>query len=75
MQVKVLQHAPREHSAILLTFIKQPFVFQTFVLSNFEWSLKTGFTVVKPSISLTVLAWGGLSYLVAPERYHAPEIV
>ena len=26
MQVKVLQNAPREHSAILLTFIKLPFV-------------------------------------------------
>ena len=35
-----------EHSAILLTFIKQPFVFKTFVLSIFEWPLKTGFTVL-----------------------------
>ena len=34
-----------EHSAILLTFIKLPFVFQTFVLSIFEGPLKTGFTV------------------------------
>ena len=34
-----------EHSAILLTFIKLPCVFKTFVLSNFEWPLKTGFTV------------------------------
>ena len=32
----------REHSAILSTFIKLPFVFKTFVLSIFEWSLKTG---------------------------------
>ena len=35
-----------EHSAILLTFIKLPFVIQIFVLSIFEWPLKTGFTVV-----------------------------
>ena len=35
-----------EHSAILLTFIKLPFVMKTFVLSIFEWLLKTGFTVL-----------------------------
>ena len=34
-----------KHSAILLTFIKLPFVFKTFVLSIFEWPFKTGFTV------------------------------
>ena len=34
-----------EHSAILLTFIKLPFVIIIFVLSIFEWQLKTGFTV------------------------------
>ena len=34
---KVLQNAP--------TYIKLPFVFKTFVLSIFEWLLKTGFTV------------------------------
>ena len=46
MQIKELQNALLEHSAILLTFIKLPFVLKTFVLSIFEWSLKTGFTVV-----------------------------
>ena len=35
-----------EHSAILLTFIKLPFVIKIFVLSIFEWKLKTGFTVL-----------------------------
>ena len=40
----------REHSAILLTFIKLPFVFKTFVLSIFEWPLKTGFTVLWGSL-------------------------
>ena len=42
-----MQNAPREHSAIILTSIKLPFVFKTFVLSVFEWPLKTGFTVFK----------------------------
>ena len=35
----------REHFAILSTFIKVPFVIKIFVLSIFEWPLKTGFTV------------------------------
>ena len=35
-----------EHSAILWTFIKLPFVIKIFVLSIFEWSFKTGFTVL-----------------------------
>ena len=34
-----------EHSAILSTFIKLPFVIKIFVLSVFEWSFYTGFTV------------------------------
>ena len=34
-----------EHSAILSTFIKLPFVITILVLSIFEWALKTGFTV------------------------------
>ena len=46
MQVKVLQNAPREHSAILSTFIKRPFVIKIFDLSIFEWPLKTDFTVL-----------------------------
>ena len=33
-----------EHSAILLTFIKQPFTIKIFVLSIYVWPLKTGFT-------------------------------
>ena len=35
-----------EHSAILSTFIKLPFVINIFILSIFEWSLKTGFPVI-----------------------------
>ena len=34
-----------EHSAILSTFIKLPFVIKTFVLSIFERPFYTGFTV------------------------------
>ena len=34
-----------EHSAILLTFIKLPFVIKIFALSIFEWLFYTGFTV------------------------------
>ena len=34
-----------EPSAILLTFIKLPFVIKIFVLSIFEWPFYTGFTV------------------------------
>ena len=34
-----------EHSEILSTFIKLPFVINIFVLSIFEWLLYTGFTV------------------------------
>ena len=33
----------REHSAILSAFIKLPFAIKTFVLSNSEWLLETGF--------------------------------
>ena len=33
-----------EHSALLLTFITLPFVIKIFVLSIFEWPLKTGLT-------------------------------
>ena len=40
-----------EHSAILLTFIKLPFVIKIFVLSIFEWPLYTGFTVYKADVN------------------------
>ena len=41
-----MQNTPGEHTAILSTFIKLQFVINIFVLSIFEWSLKTGFTVI-----------------------------
>ena len=45
MQVKSIAEC-FEHSAILLSFIKLPFVIKTFVLSVFEWPHKTGSTVL-----------------------------
>ena len=39
-----------EHSAILSTFIKLPFVIKIFVLSIFEWAFYTGFTVYPYSV-------------------------
>ena len=45
-----------EHSAILSTFIKLPFVIKIFVLSIFDWPFYTGFTVYRRSyISAHVL--------------------
>ena len=40
-----------EHSAILSTFIKLPFVIRIFVLSIFEWPFYTGITVCDFSIT------------------------
>ena len=44
-----------EHSAVLLTCIKIPHGFQAFVLSTFEWLIKTDFTVNACELILTVL--------------------
>ena len=46
-----------EFSAILLTFIKLPFVIKIFVLSIFEWPFYTGFTVSKHLISKIWAIW------------------
>ena len=42
------------HSAILLNSIKLPFVIKIFVLSIFEWPLKTGFTVFSSTVTLKI---------------------
>ena len=39
------KYCRKGHYAILLTFIKLPVVINIFVLSIFEWPLRTGFTV------------------------------
>ena len=41
---KYCRMLPLEHSAILSTFIMLPFVIKIFVLSIYEWPLKTGLT-------------------------------
>ena len=41
-----------EHSAILSTFIKLPFVFKSFVLSIHKWPLKTGFSIQQQNITM-----------------------
>ena len=50
-----MQNAPGEHSAILSTFIKLPFVFNTFALSIFEWPFYVGFTVTNLDIVASTL--------------------
>ena len=63
MQVKIIA----EHSAILLTFIKLPFVIKIFVLSIFEWPLKTGFTVYIAAKIGNGLSSQGLIGIKGPE--------
>ena len=45
MQVKSIAECSHGAFCNTSTFIKLPFVIKTFVLSIFEWPLKTGFTV------------------------------
>ena len=46
MQVKGIAECSKGvYSAILLTFIKLPFIIKIFVLSSFEWPFYMGFTV------------------------------
>ena len=46
MQVKCISKV-LQNAAILLTFIKLPFVIEIFVLSFFEWPFYTGLTVLR----------------------------
>ena len=59
MQVKSIAECS-EHSTILLTFIKLPFVIKIFVLSIFVWPFYAGFTVDKKS-NIALL---GIAYVV-----------
>ena len=59
----------REHSAILSTFIKLPFVIKIFVLSIFEWPFYTGFTVVF-NLTITNFATVSLQTANAKKREH-----
>ena len=63
-----------EHSAILSTFIKLPFVIKSvvIVLSIFEWPFYTGFTVC---IILYFLVWYFLSILVPMLKFFKTTIM
>ena len=70
-----------EHSAILSTFIRLPFVIKIFVLSIFEWSFYTGFSVHiviivnfeeinpfrqnGPSILSVLSCWNGILFIIS----------
>ena len=56
MQVKSIAVNAGQKYCRMLPWIKIPNDFQAFVLSTFEWSLKTGFTVFSyPSVLTFVL--------------------
>ena len=59
-----------EHSAILSTFIKVPFVIKIFILSTFEWPFYTGFTVYKPRESAAYFFSHGMTtgIIIMPGR-------
>ena len=62
----------REHSAILLTFIKLPFVIKIFVLSIFDCPFYTHFTVFAKVISRCTcrhLAWSFLIIVIVIIAY------
>ena len=70
MQVKSIAECSKgEHSAILLTFIKPPFAFKTFVLSIFEWLFLLYIFQMRPDIKKDVfhLNW-------APEAVPADSV-
>ena len=54
---KYFRMLQEEHSAILSTFFKLPFVIKVFVLSIFEWPLKRGFTVLTYPEGLEILSF------------------
>ena len=65
MQVKSNTECSKgEHSAILSTFIKIPFVIKIFVLSIFEWPFYTSFVVFYDhqlrAVTTVIHAWGFL---------------
>ena len=57
-----------EHSAILSTFIKLPFVIKIFVLSIFEWPLKTGLTVYIQLTQTNQLEFSIMLHTIKTER-------
>ena len=73
-----MQNAPREHSAILLTSTKLPPVFKTFVLSTFEWPLKTGLIVrrmLKFCVKQDIITLHGANNNGADQTAHMHRLV
>ena len=65
----------REHSAILLTSIKLPFVIKIFVLSIFEWPFYTGFTVkISPLIVLECTEMRVMRQYALTSHWHYSEV-
>ena len=69
-----------EHSAILTTFIKLQFVIKIFVLSIFEWLLKTVFTVnIRPPdksvLESYFLYYSSKTYVVGIQKNRLNETV
>ena len=63
-----------EHSAIHSTFIKLSFVNKIFVLSIFEWLLKTGFTVF-PNLCYKEVCYKGTELYIQTLRISAQDMV
>ena len=65
-----MQNAPREHSAILLTCIKQLSIFNTFVFPISKWPLKTGLTVHQKGWNHTLTNSFSRRSLTEKQRFH-----
>ena len=65
---KMLQ---REHSAILQSFIKLPFVIKTFVVSIFDWPFYTGFTCKRKS---NISMYGSVPYLWKTDKVRCQRV-
>ena len=64
---KYCRMLPLEHSAILLTFIKLPFVIKIFVLSIFELPFYTSFTVKILNLKLRLFSMASASPIASNE--------
>ena len=75
MQVKSIAECSKgEYSAILLTFIKLPFVIKIFVLSIVEWPFYTCFPALHYSVDFIFLSVGIIGFIlleVTDEAYMA----
>ena len=64
-----------EHTAILLTFIKLPFVIKIFVLSIFKWRFYTSFTVLCGCLLRSSLAGKALRTLVKSQPRNSASVL